>query len=75
MEDAPRPPLTPILVHHDRTPVFAVGSFTGLVEIDAGKEHALGLDRSFWIAVALTYLEFLEDREVSTLVSRLIYNA
>jgi hypothetical protein len=63
MQDAPHTPLTPIFVHHDRTPVFAVGSFTGLLEIDPGKDHALGVDRSFWIAVALTYLEFLEDRE------------
>ena len=25
---------------------------------------ALGVDTSFWVAVGLTYLEFLEEREV-----------
>jgi hypothetical protein len=58
-------PLTPFLVHHDRTPVLTFGSFTGLIEIDAVEEKLLGVDRSFWIAVSLTYLEFLENREVS----------
>lgn len=58
-------PLTPFLVHHDRTPVLTFGSFTGLIEIDAVEEKMLGVDRSFWIAVSLTYLEFLENREVS----------
>ena len=58
-------PLTPFLIHHDRTPVLTFGSFTGLIEIDAVEEKMLGVDRSFWIAVSLTYLEFLENREVS----------
>lgn len=62
---APTQPLTPFLVHHDRTPVLTFGSFTGLIEIDAVEEKLLGVDRSFWIAVSLTYLEFLENREVS----------
>jgi len=29
------------------------------------EERTLGVETSFWIAVALTYLEFLEEREVS----------
>ncbi len=58
------PPLIPFLVHHDRTPVLTFGSFTGLIEIDTVEERMLGVDRSFWIAVSLTYLEFLENREV-----------
>lgn len=62
-EAAPRPPLVPFLVHHDRTPVFTVGSFTGLIEITELEERMMGVDTSFWIAVALTYLEFLENRE------------
>ncbi|KAF8622603.1 hypothetical protein AX15_006863 [Amanita polypyramis BW_CC] len=59
----PSVPLAPLLIHHDRTPVLTIGSFTGLIEIDASEERMLGVDRSFWIAVALTYLEFLENRD------------
>jgi hypothetical protein len=33
------------------------------------EERTLGVDTSFWIAIALTYLEFLEEREVSILSS------
>lgn len=39
-------------------------SVTGLLELDDGVERDLGVTQSFWIAVALTYLDFLEDREV-----------
>jgi len=56
---------TPLLVFHDRTPVLTVRSLTGLIEMDRAEESYLGVDTSFWIAVALTYLEFLEEREVS----------
>ncbi|KAK2465553.1 hypothetical protein APHAL10511_002445 [Amanita phalloides] len=56
-------PLTPFLVHHDRTPILTVGSYTGLIEIDTAEERMLGVDRSFWIAISLTYLEFLGNRE------------
>ncbi|KAF8949971.1 hypothetical protein BDZ97DRAFT_1923626 [Flammula alnicola] len=54
---------TPLLVFHDRTPVLTVRSLTGVIEIDKLEERFLGVDTSFWIAVALTYLEFLEERE------------
>ncbi|KAF8438518.1 hypothetical protein L210DRAFT_3544258 [Boletus edulis BED1] len=54
---------TPLLTFHDRTPILTVGSFTGLLEIERAEERILGVDTSFWIAVALTYLEFLEERE------------
>ncbi|KAF9451010.1 hypothetical protein P691DRAFT_809036 [Macrolepiota fuliginosa MF-IS2] len=54
----------PLLTFHDRTPVLTVRSLTGLLEIDTSEECLLGVDTSFWIAVALTYLEFLEEREV-----------
>jgi len=40
-----------------------VRSFTGLIEIDRTEEQLLGIETSFWIAIALTYLEFLEERE------------
>ncbi|KAF8900495.1 hypothetical protein CPB84DRAFT_1730415 [Gymnopilus junonius] len=58
---------TPLLVFHDRTPVYTVRSLTGLIELDKAEMTNLGVDASFWITVALTYLEFLEEREVSAL--------
>jgi hypothetical protein len=57
-------PLHPLVTFHDRTPVFTVRSLTGDIEIDSAAENASGMPTSFWIAVALTYLAFLEDREV-----------
>ncbi|KAG6844307.1 hypothetical protein H0H87_007877 [Tephrocybe sp. NHM501043] len=59
----PMTSLSPVLVFHDLTPILTVGSFTGLLEIEKAEEQLLGVDLSFWIAVALTYLEFLEERE------------
>ncbi|KAG5644288.1 hypothetical protein DXG03_008774 [Asterophora parasitica] len=53
----------PVLVFHDQTPILTVRSITGLIEIEKTEEQMLGVDVSFWIAVALTYLEFLEERE------------
>ena len=55
---------SPLMTFHDRTPILTVGSVTGLLEIDRAEERILGVDTSFWIAVSLTYLEFLEEREV-----------
>jgi len=60
---SPPPPL--VLTFHDRTPVLTIRSLTGLLEIQTTEEQLLGIDTSFWIAVALTYLDFLEEREVS----------
>ena len=40
-------------------------SLTGLIELNQVEERTLGVDTSFWIAIALTYLEFLEEREVN----------
>ncbi|KAL0952858.1 hypothetical protein HGRIS_007080 [Hohenbuehelia grisea] len=57
----PAPP--PLLNFHDRTPVLTAHAFTGLLEIDRDEERMLGVDTGFWIAVALTYLEFLGERE------------
>ncbi|KAH7922497.1 hypothetical protein BV22DRAFT_1121462 [Leucogyrophana mollusca] len=57
------PTPSPLLTFHDRTPVLTVRSVTGLLEIDRAEERMLGIQTSFWIAVALTYLEFLEERE------------
>lgn len=60
----PPPTPTPLLTFHDRTPILIVRSVTGLIELDEQVESDLGVDQSFWIAIALTYLDFLEDREV-----------
>jgi len=55
--------LSPVLTFHDRTPLLTVRSLTGVIEIDKSEQKALGIDTSFWLAVALTYLDFLEERE------------
>ncbi|KAF7370319.1 hypothetical protein MSAN_00663300 [Mycena sanguinolenta] len=55
--------LPPLLTFHDRTPVMMVSTVTGLIEVDQAEERLLGVDSSFWIAVALTYLEFLQEKE------------
>ncbi|KAJ7468758.1 hypothetical protein FB451DRAFT_381467 [Mycena latifolia] len=60
---APTVEVPPLLAFHDRTPVMMVRSVTGLIEIDPAEERALGVESSFWIAVALTYLEFLQEKE------------
>jgi hypothetical protein len=54
----------PLLTFHDRTSVLTAGSITGLIEIDQTIERLLGLQTSVWIAIALTYLGNLEEREV-----------
>lgn len=66
LPNPPKPPPTPtpLLTFHDRTPVLTVRSVTGLLELDEKVERDLGVAQSFWVAIALTYLDFLEDREV-----------
>ena len=54
-----------MLTFEDTTPVFSVGSSTGVFEIHLDEIGKLGLDLGFWIAVALAYCEFVGDREVS----------
>lgn len=61
------PTPTPLLTFHDKTPVLTVRSITGLLELDERVERDLDVAPSFWIAVALTYLDFLEDREVRSM--------
>ena len=68
-DNSPIPLHPPLLVFHDRTPFLTVRSLTGLIEIDDTEEQLLGVDTSFWIAIVLTYLEFLEEREVSYILS------
>ncbi|THG98227.1 hypothetical protein EW026_g3926 [Hermanssonia centrifuga] len=62
-EAAPVPTPIPLLTYHDRTPVWTVGTTYGLIEIDKLRERELGVQTSFYVAVALTYLEFLTERE------------
>ncbi|KAI3608835.1 hypothetical protein WG66_003751 [Moniliophthora roreri] len=57
----------PLLTFHDRTSLLTVRSMTGMIEIDLAEERLLGVDTSFWIAVALTYLDFLNDRGETSL--------
>ncbi|RPD60931.1 hypothetical protein L227DRAFT_547364 [Lentinus tigrinus ALCF2SS1-6] len=54
---------TPLLTFHDRTPVWTARCTSGLIEMDEGQCRVLGVEPAFYVAVALTYLEFLEDRE------------
>jgi len=63
VDGVPPPLRPPLLVFHDRTPFLTVRSLTGLIEIDTKEERSLGVETSFWIAMALSYLEFLEERE------------
>lgn len=61
----------PLLAFHDRTPVWTARCSSGLIELDEGQCRVLGVDPVFYVAVALTYLEFLEEREVSSSFARL----
>lgn len=66
-ENAHIPVTTPIplLSFHDRTPVWTARSMTGIIEVNNALVRSLGVEPSFYIACALTYLEFLSEREVS----------
>lgn len=64
--------LAPLLTFEDTTPVFSVGSSTGVFEIHLDEIRKLGLDLGFWITVALAYGEFVGDREVSWILLYLI---
>ncbi|KAI0728810.1 hypothetical protein C8Q72DRAFT_832089 [Fomitopsis betulina] len=63
-EAAPATPV-PLLSFIDRTPVWTANSVTGGIEIDMKLVRSLGVETSFYLAVALTYLDFVSDREVS----------
>jgi len=53
----------PIVTFHDRTPVWTVRSTNGVLEIDSAQVKSLGVDITFYVACALTYLEYLSERE------------
>lgn len=61
--NAPTPTPIPLLTFHDRTPVWTVRSSSGYIEVDRTQVRMLGVDTSFYVAVALTYFEFLEEKE------------
>ncbi|KAJ3830491.1 hypothetical protein F5880DRAFT_1514967 [Lentinula raphanica] len=52
----------PVLTFTDLTSTFTVGSLNGTLQIDKLEAAMLGVEPSFWVAVALTYLDFLEER-------------
>ncbi|KAI0632744.1 hypothetical protein C8Q77DRAFT_841363 [Trametes polyzona] len=54
---------TPLLTFHDRTPVWTARCSSGLIELDERQVRVLGVEPAFYVAVALTYLEFLQERE------------
>ncbi|KIP06571.1 hypothetical protein PHLGIDRAFT_452655 [Phlebiopsis gigantea 11061_1 CR5-6] len=61
--EAPPPTPEPLLTYHDRTPVWTARTIHGVLELDAHRAQEIGVQTSFHVAVALTYLEFLMDRE------------
>ncbi|KAI0370983.1 hypothetical protein BV20DRAFT_1035616 [Pilatotrama ljubarskyi] len=54
---------TPLLTFHDRTPVWTARCSSGVIELDERQVRVLGVEPAFYVAVALTYLEFLQERE------------
>ncbi|KZT65085.1 hypothetical protein DAEQUDRAFT_731818 [Daedalea quercina L-15889] len=59
---APSTPI-PLLTFLDRTPVWMANSVSGVIEIDMKLVRSLGVETGFYLAVALTYLDFVSDRE------------
>lgn len=61
-----RPPaMLTLVTFHDTTPTFTLGSPTsGMLELDDGIARLLGVDRGFYVAVCLAFLQFLEDKQV-----------
>lgn len=55
-----------LLTFYDTTPALGLGTpTTGTIELDEGIARLLGVDRGFYIAACLAFLEFLGDKEVS----------
>jgi len=55
--------LPPLVVFHDTTPLIG-NRTTGIIEVDEGIASVLGVDRSFYICIALAFWDFLADKEV-----------
>ncbi|KAF8322805.1 uncharacterized protein EI90DRAFT_3130922 [Cantharellus anzutake] len=63
---APHPqsaPTTPVLAFRDTTPLIGAHSTSGIIELDHGVARVLGVDLSWWISVALAYIDFLDERD------------
>ncbi|KAF9265094.1 hypothetical protein L218DRAFT_182497 [Marasmius fiardii PR-910] len=52
----------PLLTFRDRTSLLTARSMNGILEMDQTEERLLGVDSAFWITVALTYLDFVNDK-------------
>jgi len=59
----PTPAPRTLLTFTDHTPTLTYNTITGLIVLDEPELRRLGVETSFWIAVALTYLEFLQEKE------------
>lgn len=71
---APPPLSLPLVMRFvDETPIFTVGSTMGAFELDQTEVKALGIDMSYWIAVGLTYLDFLENKAVSHCICCILF--
>ena len=63
-----------MLTFTDTTPLLiGTGATSGTIELDHGVARALGVEPSWWIAVALAYIEFLDERDVSHFFCRLLW--
>ncbi|KAG9015974.1 hypothetical protein FRB90_003985 [Tulasnella sp. 427] len=61
---ATSPGMLTLLTFYDTTPALRLGTpTTGTIELDEGIARLLGVDRGFYIAACLAYLEFLGDKE------------
>ena len=47
---------------------------SGLIEMNTALIRSLGVEPSFYVACALTYLEFLSEREVSLFLRCMFYS-
>ncbi|KAG8954559.1 hypothetical protein FRC00_005813 [Tulasnella sp. 408] len=58
------PRMLTLLTFYDTTPALRLGTpTTGTIELDEGIARLLGVDRGFYIAACLAFLEFLGDKE------------
>jgi hypothetical protein len=53
----------PILTFRDTTPLLSSGTTQGVLTLDEGMVKVLGVERGFWICLALCWLEMMEERE------------
>jgi len=60
-------PRQPLIVFTDSTPVLSAIP-SGTLTVDEQEIRALGVEMAFWIAVSLAYLDYLRDRDVSSLL-------